>query len=60
MSFKNDDAFFKIKEFAMENSKPDDIHGFPHVKRVYDLCLIFGKKLNAQLKILQIAHQLQL
>ena len=36
----------------MENSERDDIHGFPHVKRVYDLCLIFGKKLNAELKVL--------
>ncbi len=44
-----------IRDFAFLNSEKDDIHGFSHVKRVYDLCLKLGKKLNANLSVLQIA-----
>jgi len=44
-----------ILKFARENSESDDIHGFPHVKRVYNLCLKIGKKLDADIKILKIA-----
>ncbi|MFW9970520.1 MAG: HD domain-containing protein [Candidatus Odinarchaeota archaeon] len=44
-----------IRDFAFKNSEKDDIHGFPHVERVYNLCLKLGKKLNAQLIVLQIA-----
>ena len=44
-----------ILKFARENSESDDIHGFPHVKRVYNLCLRLGKKLDADIKILEIA-----
>jgi len=44
-----------IRKFARENSESDDIHGFPHVKRVYDLSLKIGKQLDADIKILKIA-----
>ncbi|MFX0018422.1 MAG: HD domain-containing protein [Promethearchaeota archaeon] len=44
-----------IRKFARENSESDDIHGFPHVERVYNLCLKIGKKLDADIKILNIA-----
>lgn len=44
-----------IKDFALKHSEKDDIHGFSHVKRVYNLCLKLGKKLNANLRILQFA-----
>jgi len=44
-----------IRDFALKNSEKDDIHGFSHVERVYNLCLEFGKTLKANLKILQIA-----
>ncbi|MFX1587394.1 MAG: HD domain-containing protein [Promethearchaeota archaeon] len=44
-----------IRKFARENSESDDIHGFPHVERVYNLCLKIGKKLDADIKILKIA-----
>lgn len=44
-----------IRKFARENSESDDIHGFPHIKRVYNLCLKIGKKLDADIKILKIA-----
>ncbi|MFX0025721.1 MAG: HD domain-containing protein [Candidatus Hermodarchaeota archaeon] len=44
-----------IFKFARENSESDDIHGFPHIERVYSLCLKIGKKLDADIKILKIA-----
>ncbi|UCC18914.1 MAG: HD domain-containing protein [Promethearchaeota archaeon] len=44
-----------IRDFAFNNSEKDDIHGFSHVERVYNLCLKLGKKLNANLSVLQIA-----
>ncbi|MFX0023308.1 MAG: HD domain-containing protein [Candidatus Hermodarchaeota archaeon] len=44
-----------IRDFALKNTEKDDIHGFSHVERVYNLCLEFGKTLKANLKILQIA-----
>ncbi|MFW9945393.1 MAG: HD domain-containing protein [Candidatus Odinarchaeota archaeon] len=44
-----------ILKFARENSESDDIHGFPHIERVYSLCLKIGKKLDADIKILKIA-----
>lgn len=45
----------KIHNFALKNSGSDDLHGFPHIKRVYDLCLKIGKKLDANIKVLKIA-----
>ena len=51
----DDKTLSLIKDFAISNSEKDDIHGFPHVERVYNLCLKLGKKLNANLRILQIA-----
>ncbi len=45
----------KIREFAIDNSEKDDIHGFLHVERVLNLCLQLGKHLNANLLILEIA-----
>jgi len=51
----NDNTLSLIRDFAFNNSENDDIHGFSHVERVYDLCLKLGKKLNANLLVLQIA-----
>ncbi|MFX1315771.1 MAG: HD domain-containing protein [Promethearchaeota archaeon] len=52
----NDKSMFEaIRQFAINNSELDDIHGFPHVERVYKLCLELGKKLNANLKVLKTA-----
>jgi uncharacterized protein len=51
----DDKTLTLIRDFAIRNSEKDDIHGFSHVERVYDLCLKFGKILKANLKILQIA-----
>lgn len=44
-----------VRNFACENSEKDDIHGFLHVERVFNLCLHLGKKLGANLLILKIA-----
>lgn len=43
------------REYASKNSEKDDIHGFPHVERVSKLCLELGKKMGANLFILEIA-----
>ena len=44
-----------VREFAIEHSEEDDIHGFLHVERVLNLCLHLGKKLDANLLILKIS-----
>jgi uncharacterized protein len=54
----DDKTLFLIRDFVVNNSEKDDIHGFSHVERVYNLCLKFGKKLKANLSILQIASLL--
>lgn len=43
-----------VKQFAIEKTAKDDIHGFSHVIRVLDLCLDIGKKLGANLHVLEI------
>lgn len=49
------EIIFKIRNFALENSERNDIHGFSHVERVYNTCVKIGQKLNANMKILKIA-----
>lgn len=44
-----------VKDFVYNNSEKDDIHGYPHVIRVYDLCLKIGKELSANLLVLKLA-----
>ncbi|MFX1392398.1 MAG: HD domain-containing protein [Promethearchaeota archaeon] len=45
----------KIRNFAEKNSERDDIHGFAHVERVYNICVQIGKKLGANLLVLKIS-----
>ncbi|HEY0088623.1 MAG TPA: HD domain-containing protein, partial [Candidatus Lokiarchaeia archaeon] len=52
---KDDKIVSKIKEFTLKNSELDDTHGFKHVERVYNLSLLIGKKLTANLTVLKIA-----
>jgi uncharacterized protein len=49
------DTFRIVRDFAKKLSDSEDIHGFPHVKRVFNLCIYIGTKLNANLTILKIA-----
>jgi uncharacterized protein len=44
-----------VKKYAFENSEKDDIHGFNHVQRVFDMCIKIGGKLNANMKLLKIS-----
>lgn len=44
-----------VKDYAFKNSEKNDIHGFSHVERVFNLCLQLGKELGADLFLLQIA-----
>lgn len=50
-----EDFFSTIKNYAFENSEKDDIHGFNHVERVYELCIIIGEKLKADINLLKIS-----
>jgi uncharacterized protein len=50
-----EDLFIKVKNYAMVNSEQDDIHGYQHVQRVYDLCIKISKELKVDLKILKTA-----
>jgi len=45
----------KVRKFAIENYEKDDIHGFNHVERVYDMCIKIGEKLNANIDLLKIS-----
>lgn len=49
------DLFTKIKNYAEANYTQDDIHGFPHVQRVYNLCMRLAKKTRTNFKILRTA-----
>ncbi len=51
----DDNLISIVRKFAVENSEKNDIHGYAHVERVYNTCINIGKKLNANLKVLQIA-----
>lgn len=51
----DNNTFSKIKNFALENSEKDDIHGFHHTERVYSICIYIGEKLNANIDLLKIA-----
>lgn len=51
----SEELISRVKKFAIEHCEMDDIHGFPHVERVHDFCILLGKHLNANLKILDIA-----
>ncbi|MHA1669563.1 MAG: HD domain-containing protein [Promethearchaeota archaeon] len=44
-----------IRNFAVNHSDDDDIHGFAHVQRVYDLCDKIGIELRANMLILRIS-----
>ncbi len=45
----------EVRDYAIKNSMQDDLHGFPHVERVYNTCLDIGKKSEANLLVLKIA-----
>jgi len=49
------DIFLEIREFASNNSEKNDIHGFSHVERVYDMCVEIGKKLEANMVVLKLS-----
>jgi uncharacterized protein len=49
------EIFLKIRNYALENSEKNDIHGFSHVERVYYTCVKIGQNLNANMKVLKIA-----
>ena len=51
----DDDLILKVRKFGQKNSQQDDIHGFSHVERVYEMCTKMGKDLNANMRILRIS-----
>jgi uncharacterized protein len=44
-----------IREYARKSYSPCDIHGYPHVERVYNLCLQIAKELDVNIENLKIA-----
>jgi uncharacterized protein len=54
-ALENKEIIRMVREFAEINSLEDDIHGFEHVKRVYDLCVKIGKQCGADLFVLKLA-----
>jgi len=44
-----------IRNFVVNHSDDDDIHGFAHVQRVYDLCDKIGIELKVDMLILRIS-----
>ncbi|MFW9880635.1 MAG: HD domain-containing protein [Candidatus Thorarchaeota archaeon] len=51
----DNEVISRVRKFAFENSEKDDIHGFKHVERVYDLCIKIGEKLDANINLLKIS-----
>ncbi len=51
----NADIIPIVREYAFKNSEKDDIHGFPHVERVYNTCVRLGEKLGANMTVLKLA-----
>lgn len=51
----DEEVMNKIKRFAFDNSAKDDIHGFAHIERLYDMALEIGAKLNANMDLLKIS-----
>ena len=45
----------EVRNFALKNSERDDIHGFSHTERVYELCVKIGNGLKANLFVLKIS-----
>ena len=59
MNVSDKDVLVKhVRNFAKKHSLSDDIHGFEHVMRVYNLCISIGKKCNANLFVLKTASLL--
>lgn len=44
-----------VREYARKSYNSSDIHGYPHIERVYDLCLQIAKELNVNIETLKIA-----
>ncbi|MEE9379406.1 MAG: HD domain-containing protein [Candidatus Lokiarchaeia archaeon] len=44
-----------VRKYAFNNSEKDDIHGYSHTERVYELSLQIGKKMDANLFILKLS-----
>ncbi|MHA1913480.1 MAG: HD domain-containing protein [Promethearchaeota archaeon] len=50
-----DEIISVVRKYAVDNSEKDEIHGFPHTERVYNLCLRIGSPLGANQFILKVA-----
>ncbi|MCP8322745.1 MAG: HD domain-containing protein, partial [Candidatus Methylarchaceae archaeon HK02M2] len=44
-----------VREFAKKSYKSSDIHGYPHIERVYNLCLQIARELDLNIENLKIA-----
>jgi uncharacterized protein len=51
----DEEAIDEVRRFAIENSTKDEIHGFDHVERVYNMALKIGNKLKANMDLLKIS-----
>lgn len=47
-----------IKNFTLQKIPPNDIHGYGHTERVYQMCVEIGHKLGANLLVLKSAAYL--
>jgi len=54
-SMKDVEIIKRIRNFVVDHSDTDDIHGFAHIQRVYDLCDKIGIELKANMLILRIS-----
>ncbi|MFX1464740.1 MAG: HD domain-containing protein [Promethearchaeota archaeon] len=50
-----EDFVSSVKKYASKNSEDNEIHGFLHVERVFNLCFRLGKIMNTNLIILEIS-----
>ncbi len=54
----DNDFISRVKLFSKSCSEQDDIHGYPHVRRVFKTSIQLGHQLNANMLILKISSLL--
>jgi len=52
---KKQELIEEVKNIVFKHIPPDDIHGYGHTERVYQMCIDFGHKMGANLFVLKIA-----
>ncbi len=47
-----DELVSVVRDYAQNNSDDEDIHGFPHIERIYNTTIQMGKNIGAKIFVL--------